>query len=188
MDHLRMAQTVNRRVFFARSGFSLGAVALGSLLGRDMAQGASATPAPAGGFPVLPHFAGSAKRVIYLFQSGGPSQMDLFDYKPALKERRGQELPGSIRMGQRLTGMTATQDTLPVAPSIFKFAQYGKSGTWISELMPYTAKLADDLCFIKSMNTDAINHDPAVTFFQTGAQIAGRPSIGSWLAYGLGSE
>src|SRR5438105_9445096 len=187
MDHLRMAQTVNRRVFLARSGFSLGAVALGSLLGRDMAQGASATPAPAGGFPVLPHFAGSAKRVIYLFQSGAPSQMDLFDYKPALKEKRGIELPNSIRMGQRITTMTSGQKNFPVAPSIFKFARQGKCGAWLSELLPHTARIVDDICLIKSMQTEAINHDPAITFVQTGSQLAGRPSMGAWVAYGLGS-
>ena len=187
MDHLRMAQTVNRRVFLARSGFSLGAVALGSLLGRDMAQGAAATPAPAGGFPVLPHFAGSAKRVIYLFQSGAPSQMDLFDYKPALKEKRGIELPNSIRMGQRITTMTSGQKNFPVAPSIFKFARQGKCGAWLSELLPHTARIVDDICLIKSMQTEAINHDPAITFVQTGSQLAGRPSMGAWVAYGLGS-
>jgi len=136
----------------------------------------------------LPHFAPKAKRVIYLFQSGGPSQMDLFDYKPRLVELRGSDLPDSIRKGQRLTGMTSTQATFPVVPSLFQFKQHGHSGAWVSELLPYTAKITDDLCFIKSMNTDAINHDPAITFFQTGAQIAGRPSLGSWLVYGLGSD
>jgi len=120
--------------------------------------------------------------------SGGPSQMELFDYKPRLAELRGSELPDSIRKGQRLTGMTSTQSSFPVAPSIFSFARRGQSGAWVSELLPKTAEIADDLCFIRSMHTEAINHDPAVTFFQTGAQIAGRPSIGSWLAYGLGSE
>ncbi|MGI8978323.1 MAG: DUF1501 domain-containing protein [Pirellulaceae bacterium] len=136
----------------------------------------------------LPHFKPRAKRVIYLFQSGAPSQMELFDYKPKLAELRGTELPDSIRQGQRLTGMTSRQSSFPVAPSKFKFAQHGKSGAWVSELMPHTAKVADELCFVKSLHTEAINHDPAVTFFQTGNQLAGRPSIGSWLAYGLGSE
>lgn len=130
----------------------------------------------------------TAKRVIYLFQSGAPSQIDLFDYKPALEALRAKELPDSIRQGQRLTGMTATQTSFPVAPSLFHFAQYGESRAWVSELMPRTAKVVDSLCFIKSMNTEQINHDPAVTFCQTGFQLAGRPSIGSWLAYGLGSE
>jgi hypothetical protein len=126
--------------------------------------------------------------VIYLFQSGAPSQMDLFDWKPALADLRATELPDSIRRGQRLTGMTATQTSFPVAPTRYKFAQHGASGAWVSELMPHTASMVDELCFIKSMHTEAINHDPAVTFFQTGAQLAGRPSIGAWLAYGLGSE
>jgi hypothetical protein len=136
----------------------------------------------------FPNFAPRAKRVIYLFQSGAPSQMDLFDYKPELAERRASELPDSIRMGQRLTGMTSTQASFPVAPSIFKFAQHGQCGAWVSDLMPHTAGIVDELCFIKSMHTEAINHDPAVTFFQTGHQLAGRPSIGAWLSYGLGSE
>lgn len=184
---------LTRRHFFSLNAAGIGTAVLATLLGEDRlrAEGVvngAAEDRPFPGLPGIPQFPPKAKRVIWLFQSGGPSQMDLFDYKPGLKERRGQELPGSVRMGQRLTGMTATQDNLPVAPSIFKFAQYGKSGAWVSELMPYTAKVVDDLCFVKSMNTDAINHDPAVTFFQTGAQIAGRPSIGSWLAYGLGSE
>lgn len=129
-----------------------------------------------------------AKRVIYLFQSGGPSQLDLFDYKPALARLRAQELPESVRQGQRLTAMTATQTSFPLAPSIYQFAQHGKSGAWISELMPNLTKVADELTFIKTLHTEQINHDTAVTFFQTGFQLAGRPSIGAWLAYGLGSE
>ena len=129
-----------------------------------------------------------ARRVIYLFQSGGPSQMDLFDYKPKLKELNGQELPASVRMGQRLTGMTAGQTTFPIAASHLAFAQHGNAGAWLSELLPHTAKVADDLCFIKSMQTEAINHDPAITFFVTGSERAGRPSLGSWLSYGLGSD
>ncbi|HKD04806.1 MAG TPA: DUF1501 domain-containing protein [Bryobacteraceae bacterium] len=142
----------------------------------------------ADGLTGLPHFAPKAKRVIYLFQSGGPSQMDLFDYKPQLKPLAKTELPDSIRQGQRLTGMTAAQTSFPVAPSIYEFRQYGQSGAWVSSLMPYTAKIVDQLCFIKSMYTEQINHDPAVTFFQSGFQLAGRPSIGAWLSYGLGSE
>ncbi len=134
------------------------------------------------------HFAPKAKRVIYLFQSGGPSQMELFDYKPTLEKYFKQELPESIRMGQRLTGMSATQSTFPVVPSVFKFKQHGQSGAWVSELLPHTAKLVDDLTIVRSLHTEAINHDPAVTFLQTGSQIAGRPSMGSWLSYGLGSE
>ena len=134
------------------------------------------------------HFAPKAKRVIYLFQSGAPSQIELFDHKPALAKLRGTELPDSIRRGQRLTGMTATQTSFPLVPSQFEFRQRGQSGAWVSDLMPHVAKIADKLCFIKSMHTEAINHDPAVTFFQTGFQLAGRPSIGSWLSYGLGTE
>ena len=129
-----------------------------------------------------------AKRIIYLFQSGGPSQFELFDYKPKVNAMHGQELPESVRKGQRLTGMTGFQNTLPLARSHFSFAQHGESGAWVSELMPYTAKIVDDLCFVKSMHTEAINHDPAITFFLTGSQIAGRPSFGSWLSYGLGTE
>ena len=158
-----------------RRGF-LGMVGLASLLNA------------ADGLTGLPHFAPKAKRVIYLFQSGGPSQMDLFDYKPQLKPLAKTELPDSIRQGQRLTGMTAAQTSFPVAPSIYEFRQYGQSGAWVSSLMPYTAKIVDQLCFIKSMYTEQINHDPAVTFFQSGFQLAGRPSIGAWLSYGLGSE
>ncbi len=135
-----------------------------------------------------PHHTPRAKRVIYLFQSGGPSQMELFDYKPRLRDFANQELPDSVRMGQRLTGMSATQSTFPVVPSKFRFAQHGQSGAWVSELLPHTAKIADDLTFIKSLYTEAINHDPAVTFLMTGSQIAGRPSMGAWLSYGLGAE
>jgi hypothetical protein len=171
---------MTRRHFFSKTSTGLGIAALAGLLQEDLCA--------SGGLPGLPHFAPKAKRVIYLFQSGAPSQMELFDYKPKLKDLRSTELPDSIRQGQRLTGMTATQTSFPVAPSLFQFAQHGKSGAWVSELMPHTAKIVDDLCFIKSMNTDAINHDPAITFFQTGFQLAGRPSIGSWLSYGLGSE
>ena len=134
------------------------------------------------------HFPARAKRVIYLFQSGAPSQLDLFDHKPGLKARFGTDLPDSIRQGQRLTGMTATQERFPVAPSKFAFAQHGQSGAWLSELLPHTARMADEICLIKTMHTEAINHDPAITFFQTGAQLAGRPSMGSWASYGLGTE
>ena len=172
---------MNRRAFFGHSATGLGVAALSSLLGAEL-------QAREGGLEGIPHFAPKAKRVIYLFQSGGPSQMELFDYKPKLTEYQGQELPESIRNGQRLTGMSASQSTFPVVPSKFSFAKYGQSGAQISELLPHTAKIADQLTFIRSMNTDAINHDPAVTFFQTGFQIAGRPSMGAWLAYGLGSE
>ena len=140
------------------------------------------------GLPSLPHFAPKAKRVIYLFQSGASSQLDLFDYKPNLARHCDEELPDSIWKGQRLTGMTSGQKRFPVAPTRFEFKQHGQSGAWISELMPHVAEVADDLYFVKSIYTEAINHDPAITFFQTGSQIAGRPSIGSWLSYGLGSD
>ncbi len=176
---------LDRRAFLNRSG--LGLAALTSLVGQDGWAAEVASPTATGGLPGLPHFTPRAKRVIYLFQSGAPSQLDLFDYKPGLVRYQGEDLPDSIRQGQRLTGMTAAQETFPVAPSIFKFRQRGKSGAWISDLLPHTAKIADRLCLVRSMHTEAINHDPAITFFQTGAQLAGRPSIGSWLAYGLGS-
>jgi hypothetical protein len=167
----------SRRTFLGKLG--LGTAALASLLGEDT-RGE--------GLAGMPHFAPKAKRVIYLFQSGAPSQIDLFDHKPRLEKLRATELPDSIRQGQRLTGMTSRQESFPVAPSRFAFRQHGQSGAWVSELMPHLAKVADQLCFVKSMHTEAINHDPAITFLQTGAQLAGRPSIGSWLAYGLGSE
>ena len=168
-----------RRHFFGRSAYGLGAIALSKLLGDEL---------PRGGLPGLPHFAPKAKRVIYLFQSGAPSQIELFDYKPKLQQLRGTDLPDSVRQGQRLTAMTATQSSFPIVPSTFSFRQRGQSGAWVSELLPHTAEIADKLCFVKSMHTEAINHDPAVTFFQTGAQLAGRPSIGAWISYGLGSE
>ena len=136
----------------------------------------------------FPNFPAKAKRVIYLFQSGAPSQMDLFDPKPGMKEHHGKDLPDSIRKGQRLTTMTSGQKNFPIAPSIFKFARHGKSGQWMSEVLPHLSKEADELCFIKSMHTEAINHDPAITFCQTGHQLAGRPSLGAWLSYGLGTE
>ena len=170
---------LTRRYFFGKAAAGLGTAALASLLQADESSGA---------MPGIPHFPPTAKRVIYLFQSGAPSQMDLFDYKPRLRDLAKTELPDSIRGGQRLTGMTSGQTSFPVAPSIFPFQQHGNSGAWVSSLMPNLAKMSDDLCFVKSMYTEAINHDPGVTFFQTGFQIAGRPSIGSWLAYGLGSE
>jgi hypothetical protein len=176
----------SRRQFLAGSACGLGVAALATLLGEDAAGFAGAEST--GGLPGFPQFTPKAKRVIYLFQSGAPSQMDLFDYKPKLKEFHSSELPESVRMGQRLTGMTSRQASFPIAASKFKFAQHGSSGAWISELLPHTAKVADELCFIKSLHTEAINHDPAITFFQTGAQLAGRPSIGAWLSYGLGSE
>jgi hypothetical protein len=157
-----------------------GLAALAALLDRP----ANATPGLAG----FPNFPAKAKRLIYLHQSGGPSQLDLLDYKPQLKKNQGIDLPDSVRMGQRITGMTSGQSTLPVTPSLFSFKQYGQSGAWVSELLPHTAKIVDDLTIVKTVNTDAINHDPAITFIQTGAQQPGRPSMGSWVSYGLGSE
>jgi hypothetical protein len=172
---------LTRRHFFGRTATGIGVAALATLLREE-------APAATGGLPGLPHFAPTAKRVIYLFQHGGPSQLDLFDHKPGLAKRRGEDLPASVRMGQRLTGMTAYQATFPTAPSIFRFTQHGKSGLWLSELLPHTGRVADELAIIRSLHTEAINHDPAVTFLQTGFQLAGRPSTGAWVAYGLGSE
>jgi hypothetical protein len=179
---------LTRRHFFGRAATGIGLAALASLLSEELSAAPASGRAPVGGLNGLPHFKPRAKRVIYLFQSGAPSQMDLFDYKPRLQNLRGTELPGSVRMGQRLTGMTSAQASFPIAPARFTFAQYGRSGAWVSELLPHTARVVDELCFLKSMYTEAINHDPAITFFQTGAQLAGRPSMGSWVSYGLGSE
>ena len=175
---------MSRRRFLDRFGMGLGGMALGMLLNPTAAQAS----APEHGILDLPHFAPRARRVIYLFQSGGPSQLDLFDYKPVLNERNGEQLPDSVRQGQRLTGMSAHQAALPMAGSMFKFQQHGNSGNWISDLLPHTAGVADELCVIRSMYTEAINHDPAITFLQTGSQQSGRPSIGAWLSYGLGSD
>jgi hypothetical protein len=174
--------SLNRRTFL-QSSTGLGLAALASLMNP-----AQAAAADNGALSGLPHFAPKAKRIIYLFQSGAPSQMDLFDPKPQMQERYNEDLPASIRMGQRLTTMTSGQSKFPVAPSIFKFAQHGKSGLWMSDLLPHMSKIADEFCMIRSMHTEAINHDPAITFCQTGHQLAGRPSIGSWVGYGLGSE
>ncbi|MBC7805838.1 MAG: DUF1501 domain-containing protein [Akkermansiaceae bacterium] len=174
-----------RRQFLRRGGNVLGMAALSSLgLGAD-----ALAAAPAGTRGALPKldFAPKAKHVIYLHMVGGPPQMDLFDHKPKMQEFFDKDLPASIRNGQRLTTMSSGQARFPVAPSIYKFAQHGKSGMWVSELLPHTAKMVDDLCFIRSMQTDAINHEPAITYMQTGNQITGRPCIGSWLSYGLGS-
>jgi hypothetical protein len=171
---------MTRRHFFGMGASAAGAAALASLL--------PSTSNAADSMPGIPHFAPKAKRVIYLFQSGGPSQFELFDHKPRLVELHGSELPDSIRQGQRLTGMTSGQKSFPVMAPKFKFAQYGKSGAWVSELLPNTARIVDDICVLRSMNTEAINHDPAITFIQTGSQQPGRPSFGSWLSYGLGSE
>ncbi len=173
----------NRRQWFNQIGVGLGGIALADLLSGE----AAATTVDHG---VLgkPHFAPKAKRIIYLFMSGGPSQIDLLDHKPKLNELHGQQLPDSVRGGQRLTGMSGNQSSIPLVGSPFKFKQYGSSGAWFSELLPHTATVADDLCIIQSMYTEAINHGPGVTFLQTGSQIAGRPSMGTWLSYGLGQE
>ncbi len=176
---------INRRKFLSRLSLGVGSVALGSLLIPDLFGSKSEEEMLVTG---LPQFAPKAKRIIYLFQNGAPSQLDLFDYKPKLQEMFGEDLPASIRMGQRLTGMTADQKKFPLAGSVFKFNQYGQTGAYISELLPHTSKIVDDLCIIKSMYTEAINHDPALTFFQTGAQVGNRPSMGSWMSYGLGTE
>jgi uncharacterized protein (DUF1501 family) len=170
-----------RRQFFARGARGLGLAALATMIGEG------AETKAVGGLPGLPHFAPKAKRAIYLHMVGAPPQMDLFDYKPKMKDWFDKDLPDSIRQGQRLTTMTSGQSRFPIAPSVFKFAQHGQSGTWMSELLPYTSKMADDLAVIKTMHTEAINHEPAITFIQTGFMIAGKPCIGSWIAYGLGS-
>lgn len=168
------SDTLNRRCFLNQAGFSLGSVALASLLNESTASDRK-------------HL-GRAKRIIYLFMHGGPSQLDLFDHKPGLRKRHGEELPASVRGDQRLTGMTSGQESKPVTSSIFSFAQHGESGAWVSELLPKTAECVDDLCIVHSLNTEAINHDPAVTLLQTGHQQPGRPSFGAWTSYGLGSE
>jgi hypothetical protein len=179
--------SINRRKFLSRISLGLGSVALGSLLIPDLFSNGMDDDAAAL-MTGLPHFAPKAKRVIYLFQNGAPSQLESFDYKPMLREMAGQDLPESVRMGQRLTGMSSNQAHFPLAGSLFNFKQYGKSQAWISDLFPHTAKIADDICIVKTMFTEAINHDPALTFFQTGAQQGNLPSFGSWMSYGLGSE
>jgi hypothetical protein len=176
---------VTRRHFLTKAGLGLGSAALGTMLFKDQLFGTDQQSAmPLG----LAQFAPKAKRIIYLFQNGAPSQLETFDYKPMLNKMHGEELPASIRMGQRLTGMTANQEKLPLVGSTFGFSQHGQSGAWVSELFPNMASIVDDLCIIKTMNTEAINHDPALTFFQTGAQQGNRPSMGAWMSYGLGSE
>ena len=174
--------SATRRQFLATGSLGLGAAALGSLLDPRLLFGGG-TASPDGAAPLLaaPHFPPRARRVIYLFQSGGPSQLDLFDYKPLLRTMNGQELPDSVRMGQRLTGMTANQRSFPLAGAQFEFARHGRSGAWLSELLPHTAKIVDELCFVRSLHTEAINHDPAMTFFQTGSQ-HGRPAAHRGLA------
>lgn len=186
---------LDRRHFLTKTSLGIGALALGTLLGSSKIFGSgTGIQKPVTEnleeqiLKALPHLAPKAKRVVYLFMSGGPSQFETFDYKPGLVKMMGQDLPDSIRKGQRLTGMSANQSKLPVVPSIYKFDRFGQSGTWVSELLPYTSQVVDDLCVVKSMYSEAINHDPAITFFQTGNQQPGRPSIGSWVSYGLGTD
>jgi len=175
---------ITRKHFLGKLSLGLGSAALGSLLIPDLFSKSEAPTQALG----LPHFAPKAKRVIYLFQNGAPSQLESFDYKPMLNKMMGEELPESVRMGQRLTGMTSGQSKFPLVGSHFKFSQHGQSGAWVSELFPNIAKIVDDICIVKSMHTEAINHDPALTFMQTGAQQGNRPSMGAWMSYGLGSE
>jgi hypothetical protein len=176
MDPQTFFNAVSRRQFLAKTSMGVGATALGSLLNPLVARAALGT-----------HFAPKAKRIICLTQSGAPSQLELFDYKPGLAAQFDKDLPESVRGTQRLTGMTSGQKRFPVAHSTYGFQQHGKSGMWLSELLPHTAKHADDICLIRSLHTDAINHDPAMTLLQTGHQIGGRPSFGAWISYGLGS-
>jgi hypothetical protein len=178
------ALDLGRRELLLKSVTGMGAFALSSMLSTNMLGTNSV--AAGEGLPGIPHFAPKAKRVIFLFQSGGPSQMDLFDPKPKMMEYFDKDIPDSVRMGQRITTMTSGQKRFPIAPSMFQFKQHGKSGQWFSELLPHTASIADKICVVKSMVTQAINHDPAMTFFQTGSQISGRPSMGAWASYGLG--
>ncbi|GAB3176755.1 DUF1501 domain-containing protein [Telluribacter humicola] len=182
-------EQLSRRNFLSRTSLGLGAAAMSSILNADSSFAKKgALPAEENTPLGQPHFAPKAKRVIYLFQSGAPSQLELFDYKPKLEQMWGQDLPESIRQGQRLTGMTAGQSSFPLAASKYKFEQYGHSRMWISELLPHISTIADEATFVRSLHTEAINHDPAVTFFQTGSQQGGRPSWGSWISYGLGSD
>jgi len=169
--------SLTRREFFGRAATGMGSLALSSLLPEWLLHGDGQGL----------HHKPKAKRIIYLFQAGGPAQQDLFDYKPTLNKLHGQPLPESVRHGQRLTAMSVNQSVIPLAGSPFKFSQHGQSGAWFSEVLPHLSEMSDELCFVKSMFTEAINHDPAITFFQTGSEIAGRPSFGSWLSYGLGS-
>ncbi len=183
---LQHGLNVNRRKFLSRLSIGIGSMALGSLLIPDLFKRNGEDDASF--IPGVPHFAPKAKRVIYLFQNGAPSQLESFDYKPMLNKMVGQELPESIRNGQRLTGMTSGQSSFPLVGSYYGFQQYGQSGAWVSDLFPHMAKIVDELCIVKSLHTEAINHDPALTFFQTGAQQGNRPSMGAWVSYGLGTE
>jgi hypothetical protein len=176
-----------RRQFFRRGANALGMAALASLLGADNVLGGEQGEAAGPGAAPGPHFPGKAKQVIYLHMVGGPPQMDMYDYKPVMDEMYDKDLPDSVRMGQRLTTMTSGQARFPIAPSKYKFAKYGKCGMDVCELLPYTSKMVDDMCFIRSMHTEAINHEPAITYMQTGNQVTGRPCLGAWVSYGLGA-
>ena len=179
---------LSRRAVLNRFGMGLGGIALANLVNPQSQMLAAQARQDHGVLGGQFHVPPKAKRVIYLFMAGGPSQMETFDYKPALNQRNGEQLPDSIRQGQRLTGMSGNQASLPLAGSRFGFSRHGANGTWVSDLLPHTAKVVDDLCIVRSMYTEAINHDPAITFFQSGSQIAGRPSMGAWVHYGLGSD
>ncbi len=181
----KLHRSLDRRNFLNKTAMGFGAMALQSLLAPAQSFGNTLEQDI---MKALPKIAPKAKRVVYLFMSGGPSQFETYDYKPKLKDLFGKELPDSVRKGQRLTGMSANQASLPMVPSMYSFKQHGKSKTWVSDLLPYTAQVVDELCIVKSMFTEQINHDPAITFFQTGHQLPGRPSMGAWLSYGLGSE
>ena len=181
----KLHRSLDRRNFLNKTAMGFGAMALQSLLSPAQSFGNTLEQDI---MKALPKIAPKAKRVVYLFMSGGPSQFETYDYKPKLKDLFGKELPDSVRKGQRLTGMSANQASLPMVPSMYSFKQHGKSKTWVSDLLPYTAQVIDELCIVKSMFTEQINHDPAITFFQTGHQLPGRPSMGAWLSYGLGSE
>src|ERR1051326_6364659 len=187
-------QHITRRALFGRAACGVGTAALAYLFGQDalgaVVAGAAAPTTMAAGrgaLPGLPQFAPKANRVIYMFQNGAPSHVDLFDYKPKLREWHGKEIPPEIQGGKRLSTMTSGQKAKPVLAEITKFARHGQSGSWVSDFLPHTAEIADELCFVKSMHTGAVNHAPAITFFLTGAELPGRPSMGAWLTYGLGS-
>lgn len=182
--HVVQKAWITRRHFFGKMALGIGTAALGSLLYPGLTESA---PSSGSKWTGLPHFAGKAKRVIYLFQNGAPSHVDLFDYKPKLKEWHGRQIPVELAGGKRFSTMTGNQISRPVLSEISTFAQHGQSGAWVSDFMPHTAKIADELCFIKSMYTESVNHAPAITFFLTGSEIPGRPTMGSWLTYGLGS-
>jgi hypothetical protein len=188
MNPLREAKLIEtRRHFFGRAAAGIGTAALSSLLNPELFSATSDSQGVVGGMPDLPHFAPKAKRVIYLFMSGAPSQLDMWDYKPKMNDWFDKDLPDSVRNGQRITTMTSGQKRFPIAPSTFKFKQHGQHGAWVSEALPHTAKIVDELAVIKTVNTEAINHDPAITYIQTGSQLPGRPSTGAWMSYGLGS-